>query len=42
MDNLDFAANTVADIGEGKSRKSGDTLDEPTAAVLADRVAARW
>jgi hypothetical protein len=42
LDDLDFAANTVANIGEGKSRKSGITVDEPTAAVLADRVADRW
>jgi hypothetical protein len=42
MDDLDFAANTVAKLGEGKSQKSGITLDEPTVSVLADRVAARW
>jgi hypothetical protein len=41
LDDLDFAANTVANIGEGKSQKSGITVDEPTAAVLADRVADR-
>ncbi len=42
-DNLDFAAaDTVANTGEGKSRKAGITVDEPTAAVLAERVAARW
>jgi hypothetical protein len=42
LDDLDFAANTVAKLGEGKSQKSGITLDEPTAAVLAGRVADRW
>jgi hypothetical protein len=41
LDDLDFAADTVAKIGEGKSPKSGITVDEPTAAVLADRVADR-
>jgi hypothetical protein len=40
-DNLAFAADTVAHAGEGKSQKAGITVDEPTSAVLADRVAAR-
>ncbi len=40
-DNLGFATDTVAKIGEGKSQKSGATFDEPAAGVLADRVAAR-
>ena len=36
----DPCIDTEANLEEGKSERSGNTVDEPTVAVLADRVCA--